>query len=241
MYHAGSLIARILFAPLEETSRLFFSRHLSTPNPSSTDLLSTSTLLSSLLSLHTHLTLIFTLLAPPYTAPLLYHLLGARWSTPLSSAPLILRAYCTYLPFLAINGITEAFFQSTAGPAWLKWGSMWMGACSVGFIGAVVLGARAGMGEVGLVYANCVNMALRIGFSSVFIRRFYEERGAGDEVWERLSWRSWMPKVQTVLAFAVAGLVVRWSEQRNEWKSLRGMGEHVGLGAVVGVVCLGVM
>ncbi|ORY72919.1 Rft protein-domain-containing protein [Leucosporidium creatinivorum] len=237
----GSLIARILFAPLEETSRLFFSRHLSITQPSQADLLSTSTLLSSLLTLHTHLSLIFILFAPPYTAPLLYHLLGARWSAPLSSAPTILRAYCTYLPFLAINGVTEAFFQSAAGPEWLKRGSWWMAACSVGFLGAVIIGARAGLGEVGLIYANCLNMSLRIAFSSVFIRRFYKEKGAGEEVWKSLSWRRWAPKLQTVVVFGIAGVVVRRSEAKGGWKSLRGMAEHLGEGAACGFLCLAVI
>lgn len=116
-----------------------------------------------------------------------------------------------------------------------------MAACSVGFLGAVILGARAGLGEVGLIYANCLNMSLRIALSSVFIRRFYKDKGAGEEVWKSLSWKRWAPKLQTLVVFGIAGVVVRWSEARGGWKSLRGMAEHVGEGAACGFLCLAVM
>lgn len=113
-----------------------------------------------------------------------------------------------------------------------------MAACSVGFIGAVVVGAKAGMGEVGLIYANCLNMTLRIAFSSFFIRRFYS--GASAEIRSSLNWRRWTPKLVTLMVFVVSSVVVRWSEAR-EWKSVRGMGRHLLVGAGCGLACLGVM
>lgn len=243
----GSLIARILFQPLEESSRLFFSRSLSSPTPAS--LLASAKLLSSILLLHTHLSLIFILLAPAYTSPLLFHLLGPRWAYPLSSAPLILRAYCVYLPFLAINGVTEAFFQSVADPIWLQRGSRWMGVCSVGFLLAVAGGVKAGQGETGLVYANCVNMAMRIAFSGYFIRSYFRQHRREDSDMDgkqgiggrtALEWRKWTPKGTTVVTFILSSIAVNWSEQRN-WKTMRGLAEHVVVGAGVGIVCLAVM
>lgn len=232
-------MARILFQPLEESSRLFFSRKLASPTKETLE--STSSLLSSILLLHTHLSLIFILLAPSYTSALLYHLLGPRWSVPLSSAPIILRAYCTYLPFMAINGITEAFYQSVATDKWLKRGSYWMALCSLVFLAAVFVCARAGMAETGLIYANCVNMTLRIAFSSVFVRRYYTAQQAGPNVWRNLSLKNWTPRVSTLAVFGSSCVVVRWSEGRNEWKTLRGFGQHLAIGAVAGTACLAVM
>ncbi|SCV68888.1 BQ2448_1009 [Microbotryum intermedium] len=217
----GSLIARILFQPLEESSRLYFSRQLSS-RPS-------HTLLSSLLLLHTHLSLIFTLLVPPYIPALLYHLLGRRWAA--SSATSILQAYFFYLPFLAVNGITEAYFQSIASQADLRKGSYWMGVCSIGFIVAVGVGARLGWAEKGLILANCVNMAMRIGFSLRFIWR--DTKGV-----ECLEVRKWTPKVPTIVVFAGAGWIVRSSAARWDWKTLTGLVRHVGIGALVGLTCL---
>lgn len=242
---AGSLIARILFQPLEESSRLFFSRNLASPTPAT--LLASANLLSSILLLHTHLSLIFIFLAPAYTSPLLYHLIGPRWSYPLSSAPIILAAYCIYLPFLAINGVTEAFFQSVADGVWLQKGSKWMGFCSVAFVGAVVVGVKAGMAESGLVYANCVNMALRIAFSSYFIRYYFSTSlvvlslEQKKELAKALSWKSWAPKLSTLVMFFVAGYAVRRSQVQTEWTTFRGLGQHVAVGAVAGLACLGIM
>lgn len=234
-----------MFQPLEESSRLFFSRSLATPTIAT--LHSTSAFLPSLLLLHTHLSLIFICLCPSFTTPLLYHLLGPRWSA--SSAPTILRAYCLYLPFLAINGSTEAFFQSVADPVWLRRGSWWMGACSVGFVLAVAAGVRAGMDETGLIWANCVNMAMRIAFSSVFISQYYPDtmksaggdRGDVDKVAGTMSVARWMPKPLTGVVFALARSIVRGSEMKGEWKSWRGLGEHLATGAACGLFSLAVM
>ncbi|GAA6014499.1 hypothetical protein JCM10207_001628 [Rhodosporidiobolus poonsookiae] len=276
----GSLIARIVFQPLEESSRLYFSSLSSatSPFPDAADtarstlpsparkpslpaLLSLATHLRLLLLLHTHLTLIFFLLAPSYTTPLLHLLLGARWSLP---AGPILRAYVLSLPIMGLNGSTEAFFQSLASPAWIARGSSWMAVCAVAFAGATAgLCGAAGLGARGLVGANCVNLALRTGFSTVFIRRYFglaldavpdeaasaEVKGEKRAVRAQLAWKSWTPDVPTVVAFALAGWVVRaseagWTERamggkaEGRWEVVKATGRHVGVGAVAGIGCL---
>ena len=181
----GSLIARILFQPLEESSRLYFSRQLSSPSPSLSSLTLSSTLLSLLLLLQTHLFLIFSLLLPSYTTPALYHLLGSRWSG--TSAPRILGWYVgSYLPLMGINGVSEAFFQSAAEGIWLVRGGRWWGVCSVVFVGlcaaeywrsrALGGGVGGGVGEVQLIGINCVGMMMRIGFSYSFIRSYFSTK-----------------------------------------------------------------
>lgn len=282
---AGSLIARILFLPLEESSRLYFSS-FSASSPSSsptfpnapptapshlplTSLSHIARYLRLLLLLHTHLLLLFTLLAPSYTTPLLSLLLGPSWA---STAGSTLRAYALSLPFLGLNGLLEAFFASFASTEWIARQSGAMGAAAAAFAvtvwGACGVGGL-GMGAPGLVLANCANMAVRIAFATVFVRWFFEGQlsaaataAAGkdateqkekerlvDEVKEELSWRSWTPNKATVLAFAGAGWVVRASEGR--WAmvtegvkgraALRATVEHLGVGAVVGAGCLGVL
>ena len=244
----GSLIARLVFQPLEESSRLSFSSSLASPTPAA--LHSAATLLSSLLLLQTHLSLAFFFLAPHFTSPLLYHLLGPRWSAPQSSAPLILGTYCRYLPFLAINGLTEAFFQSAADPQWLRRGNLALAASSGAFLLGVGVGVRAGWAERGMVYANCVGMAIRIAFALGFIRRYFSDEALArsamkeeerSEVSRLVEWRQWCPKAGTAGVVLVCSGVVRWSEARAEWRSLRGLVEHVTVGAVVGVVCLAAM
>ncbi|GAA5864845.1 hypothetical protein JCM1840_004924 [Sporobolomyces johnsonii] len=257
----GSLVARILFQPLEESSRLYFSSlsssapsasPSSSANPTPAALLSCASHLRLLLTFYTHLTLVLLLLAPAFTTPLLHALLGSRWSA--TSAAAILQSYVLSLPFLAFNGLTEAFFQSVADPRSLRRGSVWMGVCTAAFAGTVwATMGRAGTGARGLVGANCVNMAMRTAFSTWFMERWFERETGRigveeqEEVRRQLRWRSWMPSVTVVVAFAAAGWACRWSEGR--WKStmlMEGGGwrpllEHLGVGATVGVGCLAVV
>lgn len=244
----GSLVARLLFQPLEESARLSFSSSLAAPTPAT--LRSAASLLSSLLLLQTHLGLAFCFLAPYFTSPLLYHLLGPRWSHPQSSAPLILAAYCRYLPFLAVNGLTEAFLQSAANPLWIRRGNWALAGSSLAFLAAVAVGHSAGWAERGLVYANCVGMAVRIAFALAFVRSYFgtavlERQGVKgrerEEVQQMLRWRRWSPKLDTVVVVGIGWIAVRWSEEKGQWRSLRGLLEHAVVGAVVGVVYLGTM
>ncbi|GAA5889516.1 hypothetical protein JCM5296_005973 [Sporobolomyces johnsonii] len=257
----GSLVARILFQPLEESSRLYFSSlsssapsasSSSSSNPTPAALLSCASHLRLLLTFYTHLTLVLLLLAPAFTTPLLHALLGSRWSA--TSAAAILQSYVVSLPFLAFNGLTEAFFQSVADPRSLRRGSVWMGVCTAAFAGTVwATMGRAGTGARGLVGANCVNMAMRTAFSTRFMGRWFERETGRigveeqEEVRRQLRWRSWMPSVNVVVAFAAAGWACKWSEGR--WKATmlkegggwRPLLEHLGVGATVGVGCLAVV
>ncbi|BGP35138.1 Oligosaccharide translocation protein rft1 [Rhodotorula toruloides] len=252
----GSLVARLLFQPLEESSRLYFSSLASisvqdsafshreaassTARPATKPagpplpaLASAASYLRLLLLFYTHLTLIFIFLAPAYTTPLLHLLLGPRWSH--TSASPILRSYALSLPFLAFNGLTEAFFQSVAPAHWIQRGAAWMVVCAAGFAVSVwVTIGRCGMGAEGLVVANCVNMAMRTVFSTLFMVLYFGEAlragGKGEKVEaeaekpgqgrqkerrriaDNLNWRAWTPSLATVVVFVAGGIVCRRSE-----------------------------
>ncbi|PRQ71014.1 Rft protein-domain containing protein, partial [Rhodotorula toruloides] len=232
----GSFVARLLFQPLEESSRLYFSSLASTSvhesasspqkaaastarpatkpaRPPLPALASAASYLRLLLLLYTHLTLIFIFLAPAYTTPLLHLLLGPRWSR--TSASPILRTYALSLPFLAFNGLTEAFFQSVAPAHWIQRGAAWMVVCAAGFAVSVwVTIGRWGMGAEGLVVANCVNMAMRTAFSTVFMVRYFGQGRQKERrrIADNLKWRAWTPSVATVVVFVAGGIVCRRSE-----------------------------
>ncbi|GAA6015466.1 hypothetical protein JCM11491_004361 [Sporobolomyces phaffii] len=76
---------------------------------------------------------------------------------------------------LTSAGVLEAAVRSVAEDHELRLASVWMGACAVAFAStvAVTLG-RGGQGSVGLFAANCVAMALRIAFSSRYLRNQVE-------------------------------------------------------------------
>ncbi|KAF8308913.1 Rft-1-domain-containing protein [Clavulina sp. PMI_390] len=171
----GSLIARIVFQPIEETSRIFFSKLLSIPSapaPSSSSTASLTTKKNSdapetiagadeqrtrlgqaastsqlILLLYTHLSLVFIVFGPPFVPTLASFLLPRRYVLN-TSAPAVLQAYCLYLPVMALNGFLEALMASVAEPRDLARQSRFMGAASILFVLSAVGFSRLG-GESG--------------------------------------------------------------------------------------------
>ncbi|KAH9022327.1 Rft protein-domain-containing protein [Lactarius pseudohatsudake] len=169
----GSLVARVVFQPIEETSRIFFSKSLSSsPSSSSSEnnqeaLETAVEVLSTLLLLFTHFLLLLVVLGPPYL-PL---------ATALTSAPRILRAFRFYLPAMAYNGVLEAFLASVCTPADLRAQSGMMAAASAALIATTLAGARVfGAGDAALVWANTASMAVRALYAWRFARGFCKAR-----------------------------------------------------------------
>lgn len=238
----GSLIARILFQPLEESSRLFYSSTLTVINIVS--LRKSVNLLALLLILQSHLALIFNLLVPSYSTALIYHLLGTKWSHPLSTAPVILKVYLAYyIPLIGLNGITEAFFQSVGNAKWLRIGSYYWTACSIIFITLVI---TFNSSEINLIKFNCYSMILRIAFSTYFIKHWFSEQldqftkepEAVREIQQSLYFRNLLPKLSTLIVFGLSSLAVRWSEEYHDYKQYKPLGNHLLIGVFVTLVCL---
>jgi oligosaccharide translocation protein RFT1 len=214
----GGLVARLVFQPIEESSRSYFSRLLapseltSTTTPSGKEpqpappaepathqaLLALQSLLKSYLLL----SLVITTLGPTAAAPLLSLVAGPRWAG--SGAAECLAAYMWYIPLLALNGMAEAFVASVTTEAEVHRQSAWMGVFSVVFGAAGFVFLRVlGWGAVGLVVANGINMACRIMWCAVFITRYFKGRGARFEV------LGVMPSPGAMLAGAVTSQVVK--------------------------------
>jgi len=237
----GSLVARILFQPIEETARVFFSKTL-TPDSTTTaiprDALHTaSNILMALLLLFTHLFLLLLTFAPPYI-PLAISIL-LPWRYHATSAPSILQTYVYYIPMMAFNGVLEAFFASTATPTDLRVQSRWMLFFSLGFVGvAVGFSQYLGLGDAGLVWANVANLLVRALYAWAFVRQYYQSKDAG----EMVHWKKAVPPLGVVGCFAVAGAVTRWSWYGYSQRvplTLRGQAGHVAVGAACVVGCLG--
>ncbi|KAJ6260625.1 LOW QUALITY PROTEIN: hypothetical protein Dda_4851 [Drechslerella dactyloides] len=249
----GSLIARLLFKPIEETSRNLLSKLLTTDATNNTNTKQAKekeedeveeksvtpkrenidealTILHLILRFYAILSTVIATLGPSLAPLALRKVAGARWAD--SPASHTLSNYCYYIPLLAVNGITEAFVQSVATAAQLRRQSGWMVVFSVVFAGAswgFVSGL--GMGADGLVWANCVNMAMRIVWSVVFINGYFENIGGSKGVeWGR-AMPGWLLMGVGAGAAAVARAVV--SERGTLGDYVRG----AGLAAVVGVVC----
>ena len=165
----GSLLARLVFQPIEESSRGVFGRLLGA-RPRPPDRAAARSYLTTLLRVYALLALPVVALGP-VVAPLLLRLVaGRRWAA--SDAPRVLGLYCYYLPLLACNGVLEAFVAAVARPDQIRRQSAWMLAFAAGFAGAGYLFLRVyDLGAAGLIAANAVNMAARIVWSGAFVRR----------------------------------------------------------------------
>ncbi|KAK5115211.1 hypothetical protein LTR85_009969 [Meristemomyces frigidus] len=183
----GGLIARMLFRPIEDSSRNLFAKLCAAPasekangkgekRKSTNNIHQAANILRDLLRVYSIASLIAFAVGPT-AAPLLLQLVaGSRWTD--SGAGEVLATYCYCIPLLAINGVSEAFVAATASTKELQYQSVWMGAFSAGFaISAYVFLRVLEMGAKGLVLANCVNMALRIVFNLSFAKRFFGRNG----------------------------------------------------------------
>lgn len=193
----GSLIARLLFQPLEEIVRNYFSKEL-TGKLTKKALTTTKTLLVLLLKFHFLLGSFFVFFAPFYTKLLLKTLYNSEKAT--DEAALVLGVYCLYIPFMGINGITEAFLQGVGDPKIIQKQSLylivfWIMFTCTFYVSYPIFGISS------LILANMVNLLCRILFSYVYSCSFYKS------YYISLA----LPRPLVILAFCASCLVLSLS------------------------------
>lgn len=109
---SGSLITRIVFQPIEEVMRLYFSKTFAQETNTKSALKDAATVLTSLVSVQLELSIFFLAFGTAYLPILLPILLPPRYMA--TSAPQILAAWAWYIPVLAVNGGLEGFVASVA-------------------------------------------------------------------------------------------------------------------------------
>jgi len=216
----GGLIARMLFQPIEESSRNLFAklcsdsevlvtsdrrgRRISSEEESEmkakrTQLNQASNILTKILQFYSLLSLFAITVGPRLSSPLLSLVAGRKWSG--TGAADVLAVYCLYIPFLAINGVTEAFVAAVANSADLRTQSIFMTTFFGAFAGtAWICLAHLKLGGAGVVIANCVNMALRIVWNLWFINKFFKSRS--------VDFKIAFPNLLTCIASAVTMLAM---------------------------------
>ncbi|KAH8117736.1 Rft-1-domain-containing protein [Phellopilus nigrolimitatus] len=247
----GALIARILFQPIEETSRLFFSKAFSSSGPGGPDpdsLQSALSRLGSLLLIYNHLSLLLLTLAPPYLNVVLSVALPPRYLN--TSAPAVLSAWVWYIPVLAVNGILEAFVSSVASSKDIAKQSKWMAGASVAYILlTIILYSLANLGDTAVVYANIANLVARIIYCFHFISSLNAQKQTTGKHAEKNSWGEMLPPLPFLISCGLAGVVTRTSARVfNVETFARGAGRevlrskacllHICVGATCGLVCL---
>lgn len=231
VFNLGSLVVRFLFLPIEEAAFTIYGKlHdidtrvqiLSDTDKSST--LSPEVLVSVACKCMSIFGLIFCTFGPSYSHLLLHLLYGNRWSN-LTDAPKVLSAYCFYIVFVAINGSTEAFVHAIGNEKTIRRFNWWLLLFSVSHLCASVL--LFDQGALGLIFASCLSMGMRIVFSLNYICRKTSET---NQV------KLWMlfPRFLTLLCFLVSTFTVAWSERRfyDGFTSWTGMILHVAVGSI---------
>lgn len=173
----GSIVARLLFQPIEESLRLLFSKLLT--NKSKDNVNRSLEIMQYLMIFYINLSILIALAGYTNAAFLLQFLIGGRlskWSQ--SNIFEIFPQYIIYIPFMAFNGILEAFFASSSTEKQINQFSIFMSILTIFIFGLLYYFINGlGLGLTGLILANINNMLLRIVYCSDFIFRFYSQSG----------------------------------------------------------------
>lgn len=171
----GSILARLLFQPIEEFLRVSFTKNFSSKTP---DVRSSYTLMENLLVFYFDLSLLIVLGGYTNGSFLLRLLLGRSEKWARSSVFAVFPQYVLYLPFMAFNGILEAFFSSASTQTEISRFSIFMSILSVSVLALLfVLVEKLQLGLAGVIIANMVNMALRVAYCLRFFFHFFRGKG----------------------------------------------------------------
>ncbi|KAG2348602.1 Rft-1-domain-containing protein [Suillus weaverae] len=247
----GSLVARIVFQPLEEICRVYFSRILCPPAEAKStstgaqfdrrSLRQASEILLSLVSIQLACSVLVIVFATVYLPVFLHLLLPSQYLS--TSAPKVLAAWIWYIPALAINGVLEAFFSSIATSQDLRRQSRWLVGFSVVFIISAIGFYASDFGDVSLVYANIINLAARIIYAAQYASSFFHRNNTAHR------WNASTPTWQFLLAAMLSYLAISMTKIHHQAVILlqtKGRGailsavvmSHLALGVGMGLCCL---
>nr|CAG4650908.1 EOG090X04LH [Simocephalus serrulatus] len=171
----GSMAARFLFLPIEESSYFYFAQMLSRQVPiekqPKKEIDQVAGVLNRLLRTLSLLGGIIVVFGYSYSH-LLLRLYGGTTLTD-GAGPLLMKTHCVAVWLMAINGVTEAYvFAAMSSQQLDKYnGLMVILSCVFLFLSWLLSYA---VGSVGFILANCVNMFLRICHSLWFINGQYQ-------------------------------------------------------------------
>ncbi|KAL0978355.1 hypothetical protein UPYG_G00169430 [Umbra pygmaea] len=202
----GSMVARFIFLPIEESFYVFFAKVLergqNIRQQKQEDIAIAAEVLECLLKLVLVIGLIITVFGYAYSHLALDIYGGSLLSS--GAGPSLLQCYSCYVLLLAINGVTECFVFAAMSKEEVDRYNLVMLALSVSFlILSYVLTWWAG--AIGFILANCLNMALRILHSLLYIQRYFLS-----SQWTPL--HGLRPSPLLLLALAVSAVLTSLSE-----------------------------
>jgi oligosaccharide translocation protein RFT1 len=165
----ASLVVRLVFLPVEDMAQLAFSKLLSSNMHASA-----AEVYGVLVKLVVIIGAVAAAFGPGYAYTVVHLLYGSRWSA--TDMPAMLSWYSTYVLFLALNGVTEAFVHASISGGDMRRRSGMLLLVTVAYLAissvlAPLVGVRA------LVAGNCINMALRTSLSLRHASVFFSSHG----------------------------------------------------------------
>ncbi|XP_048878504.1 protein RFT1 homolog isoform X1 [Brienomyrus brachyistius] len=202
----GSMVARFVFLPIEESFYVFFAKVLERGQEirqqRNDDVAMAAEVLECLLKLVMVIGLIITVFGYSYSNLALDIYGGSLLSS--GTGPSLLRCYCGYVLLLAVNGVTECFTFAVMSREEVDRYNMMMLALSVSFL-VLSYFLTWFLGSVGFILANCLNMGLRITHSLFYIYHYFL-----DSSWVPL--RGLLPSPALLLALGLSAAITIFSE-----------------------------
>ncbi|XP_033175312.1 protein RFT1 homolog isoform X2 [Bombus vosnesenskii] len=201
----GSLAARFIFRPIEESGYFYFTQMVKRDKPvndqNPVKIQESVNVLTHLCSAVMSIGLVVLVFGQSYSSTLLWLYGGTKL---ISHLPvLLMRAHCLAILLLGINGVTECYSNATADSATINKSNLIMIYESIAFLCASYLFA-IWFGPVGFIFGNCVNMSLRIVHSTMFINKRYK-----DTMYRPL--RGLVPKPMFSASLLIAALITNVS------------------------------
>lgn len=217
----GSLIARFIFLPIEEASYTYFTNSLErgvaykqqikhkesyiTPKNSFENLLKFVSLIG-----------ITVLVYGQSYSQLLLQIYGGDKLGQNEICVNMLRLHCVYVLLLAINGVTESFFNATMDNEQLAKNNNRLIIFSVLFL-LLANGFSIIFGIYGFLLANCVNMIIRIYYSikhikNIFAGYKYEHEAFQSEYYSYDVYKTFLPEKYVLIILFVSLICTKLSE-----------------------------
>lgn len=224
----GSLAARFIFRPIEESSYFYFTQTLSRDVPlkkqDTNKVNEAGNVLKTLCIGVTSIGLLAFTFGQSYSHTVLYIYGGADFvagGLPES----LLKWHCLAICFMAVNGITEGYMFATNTSKDIDKYNYIMAIFSISFLILSYILTNI-FGPVGFIFANCVNMFCRICYSTKYIYQQYQPLDMNPL-------RGIIPGYMFTFALIATGLISKYSMM-----IMNSFLVHVGLGFVGVCVCL---
>ncbi|NXQ83512.1 RFT1 protein, partial [Nyctibius grandis] len=202
----GSLVARFIFLPIEESFYVFFAKVLergkNVKDQKRDDVAMAANVLELLLKLVLLIGLTITVFGYAYSQLALDIYGGSVLSS--GTGPDLLRCYSLYVLFLAINGVTECFTFALMCKEEVDRYNFVMLGLSFTFL-CISYFLTRWHGSIGFILANCFNMGIRIAHSVHYIYDYFKE-----STYRPLA--GLLPSPFLVLVYIISGVITGFSE-----------------------------